>query len=548
MAHLAPAARIALILAILLGGMLCAHAGVVINEVLYDPPDTDTGHEWIELCNPGETSVNLTGWRILKGGEEWAEVFVFPSFMLRSHAFVLVGETQVEAAQFVSNLAFQNGGGETDGIRLESGDGLYTDTVLYDSPNTYALPDDSGAAGTSFATDVAQGQSLARLADGLDSDACADDFRAEAYPNPGAPNTVSTDYALLWPSIQTIDGDLHLEVYVGNLSTLDQPLSVFLNSYLDGSAFHHCVIGGITAGDSLCVDIPLPIHDSQNHLVELYLTLPGDPDSTNNYLSQSVLQQQLQPPVINEVMYNPASGYQEWIELWVESAPSRAGYSIIDAAGNSFAFSLPALPGYYVLCRYPTELEAQYPDCPPAAVIGVSTWASLNNTGDSLILRDEELNPIHTMSYAEGATPQGISLERYPTGTGGWGWRQSIASEGATPGTLNSSPSTQPPEHNAPVAVFGSPCYPREGQSISISYRLQASSNSVDCVVYSRSGSRVRVLARNLLCGAAGVLVWDGKDDSGRYVPRGLYHILWESTPTQEGKLLSRKFTAVIGD
>jgi hypothetical protein len=38
-------------------------AGVVVNEVLYDPPGpSDTGLERIELYNNGSTAVNLAGW------------------------------------------------------------------------------------------------------------------------------------------------------------------------------------------------------------------------------------------------------------------------------------------------------------------------------------------------------------------------------------------------------------------------------------------------------------------------------------------------------
>ena len=40
--------------------------GVVINEFLYDPAGTDTGHEWIELYNSGST-VDISGWMIKAG-------------------------------------------------------------------------------------------------------------------------------------------------------------------------------------------------------------------------------------------------------------------------------------------------------------------------------------------------------------------------------------------------------------------------------------------------------------------------------------------------
>ena len=37
---------------------------VLISEVMYNPTGTDTGEEWIELWNPGDTSVDLSGYEL----------------------------------------------------------------------------------------------------------------------------------------------------------------------------------------------------------------------------------------------------------------------------------------------------------------------------------------------------------------------------------------------------------------------------------------------------------------------------------------------------
>lgn len=41
-----------------------AHAQVIVSEVMYNPDDSDTGREWVELFNTGFTTVDLTGWRV----------------------------------------------------------------------------------------------------------------------------------------------------------------------------------------------------------------------------------------------------------------------------------------------------------------------------------------------------------------------------------------------------------------------------------------------------------------------------------------------------
>lgn len=43
-----------------------AQAAVVINEVMYDVPSTDTDREWLEISNNGSEAVDLTGWKLFE--------------------------------------------------------------------------------------------------------------------------------------------------------------------------------------------------------------------------------------------------------------------------------------------------------------------------------------------------------------------------------------------------------------------------------------------------------------------------------------------------
>ncbi|MEA3458521.1 MAG: lamin tail domain-containing protein, partial [Candidatus Thermoplasmatota archaeon] len=40
------------------------HANIVINEVMYDPISNDNYNEWIELYNPTNQFINVSGWNI----------------------------------------------------------------------------------------------------------------------------------------------------------------------------------------------------------------------------------------------------------------------------------------------------------------------------------------------------------------------------------------------------------------------------------------------------------------------------------------------------
>ena len=46
---------------------LYAHAGLSINEIMYDLAGTDTDHEWIELHNDSSSSITLEGYKFNDG-------------------------------------------------------------------------------------------------------------------------------------------------------------------------------------------------------------------------------------------------------------------------------------------------------------------------------------------------------------------------------------------------------------------------------------------------------------------------------------------------
>ena len=518
---------------------------VVINEVCYDPDGADEGREWIELYNAGDTDINLAGARLFSGGSQFGEVFVFPHYILRAQRFVVVGGEQVSQAVFTAPLAFQNGGSATDGVRYLSPDGSYTDTVLYDFPNANGLPDDTGNPGSSFAPDASEGQSLARRMDGYDTNDCAADLCAEPEPTPGVANRVYVDYALLHPQAWQEDEAWQFGIWVKNLSGISPQLGADLFIYLDGLQIAQHNVGGPASGDSTRVLQALPVTDTQNHQILACLELENDPDPANNTVTLDLFLQNLLPPVINELMFHPETGKQEWVELWVEAEPARADFRIRDASGNEFSFTLPAQAGYFVLCSEPELFMLQYPGCPSSAVIGTSGWAALNNDGDSVMLLDTEENSLDQMNYTGAGSQAGKSLERHLDSGQQTLWRYSLDPSGSTPGQANSQ-TAQVPDFTGCISVVGSPCNPHNGGQLSIFYQLDSPQSHANCRLYDLSGCLVRILADSSLIPGEGALTWDGKNTAGRVVPRGRYFFVWESRPTDGQKIYREQFTAVV--
>ncbi len=520
-----------------------ALAEVVINEVCFNPAGPDSGKEWIELYNAGDADLDLEGARLLSGGESFTLVFEFPRYILRSKRFLLIGDSQVENAIFKIPLAFQNGGGATDGIRYVSPDGTYTDTILYDHPNTNGLTDDSGFAGVSFAPNPPEGWSLARRMDGHDTDDCALDFIGEPKPTPGLPNRVRADYALLHPRFWLDDHGWNFELWVKNVSELQTPIPAELQIHLDGAllAFHS--VPSLAPGDSLSFAAVFPSSSGVNHQISATLELPNDPNAENNHLVFHLYPDDVKNPTLNEVMYYPRQGLQEWVELFVPLHPIRGTYKFRDRAGNTARFTLPPGIGYFVICPQPELFALQYPDCPQELIIGAQTWAALNNDGDDLFLFDPDDQLLDQMSYVGSSAHRGKSLERAPDNP--HLWRVSQDPSGSTPGRQNSQAAI-PPDLADGIKISGSPCNPLQGEQLTVSYKFENPPGKVNCRIYDQSGLLIHILADQASLPQEGSLLWDGRLKNGKPAPRGRYYILWESRSSQSSKLLRKQLSAVV--
>ncbi|MDD3661518.1 MAG: lamin tail domain-containing protein [Candidatus Dojkabacteria bacterium] len=181
-------AIVALFLLLFLSSPLHASSpSILITELFYDPIGADSGNEWIELYNPTDQPVNLKDWYIEAAGTTFVHRYSFSSYFLYPHTYLLIGEPAVTSAHLIaSSLSFQNGGTETDGVRLVDQSGITMDTVLYDSPNTNQLPDNSGNTGSILASDIPEGHSLSRT--NLEPSETQADFVDTAEPTPGSAN------------------------------------------------------------------------------------------------------------------------------------------------------------------------------------------------------------------------------------------------------------------------------------------------------------------------------------------------------------------------
>lgn len=73
-------------------------AHIIINEIMYDAPGSDAGHEWIELFNMGPSSVDIAGWKFTESDVDHTLTLVLGSSLIDTAGFAVVAEN---AAQFI---------------------------------------------------------------------------------------------------------------------------------------------------------------------------------------------------------------------------------------------------------------------------------------------------------------------------------------------------------------------------------------------------------------------------------------------------------------
>ena len=167
-------------------------ADVVINEIFPNPTGTDAGYEWVELFNNGELAVNVSSWSIDTATSSWVPRYTLPdSTIINPGAFLVIGDEFVSGADLslppAISLGLGNASANGDAVRIVDNSSTPVDTVVYGDNNNDGFLDDTGEVASSLAPMSGTGESIARIVDGLDTDASGDDFSAQT-PTRGLPN------------------------------------------------------------------------------------------------------------------------------------------------------------------------------------------------------------------------------------------------------------------------------------------------------------------------------------------------------------------------
>jgi hypothetical protein len=252
--------------------------------------------------------------------------------------------------------------------------------------------------------------------------------------------------------------------------------------------------------------------------------------------------------VINEILFNPRAGGNDFVELYNQSGKYldlkgwRLGnYQQGVITNQSILFSSNQLlaPHTFAVATVDREvLLLQYPASNRSRLYKCSIPSMPDDEG-SIALVDETGRLIDQVSYfREWHSPfikddEGVSLERIVADAASndpANWTSASSSTGyATPGFVNSQ---KRDDVSQPGEVFVTPEIFSPGSGLNefaqINYRFEQGGWIATVEVFDQQGHRLKRVADNELLGPSGFFRWDGDRDDGARARRGYYVVQFE--------------------
>lgn len=271
--------------------------------------------------------------------------------------------------------------------------------------------------------------------------------------------------------------------------------------------------------------------------------------------------------VINEVLFNPRTGCNDFIELLNISNKYLAIDELLTA--NASELDLPeniktvknkryVLPpdSYYILTADYQCLENHYSPVNKSQTI-ITTLPSMSDAEGSIMILDKLGNTIDMMRYTDKMhnslinDKDGISLERISplaASSNPSNWYSAAADAGfATPTRQNSNfNNLQITENNISLH---SKTFSPDGDGfedlLQINYKFSKGNNIINIRLLDHTGRTVRHLVNNESVSIEGFVIWDGTDNNGHKLPVGPY-IIHSERYDENGNLKTNVKTCVL--
>ena len=518
--------------------MPAAWGEVVINEVMADPnPPVSYAEEYLELYNRSDRLLNLEGWvlRVNTRSYTLTETLVPGGMLLAPGAFGVVLDLTLPNEGATLSL-YDSGGQLVHAARYE----VPWNGADWKKEGGWALesPDPEQVCNISelweYSSDPAGG-SPGRI---NSQNAVLEDMESPVllyagYDDPanvldeGEPGLLRLSFS---EPVVLSPAELQQIVLIpGNLSPLEAHLQPPLSTVLE---------------------LRFPVDLQERQLFRVKIPELSDCQG-NESLSLEALAGSVSDPVwgsvqINEIMYDPAEGYAEYIEL---ALPGNRFYDLRELAihvvdpGDPAENPLPLsdhsrvmAPGSYVVLTSCVEhLRESYKLSRSGQWVEAEGLKALNNGGGSLFLSDRAGNVVDRVDYGDQmhaeilSDTRGISLERISgerSGSDPDNWHSAASIEGyATPGRINSQAmsGTESDQLFRVEPLVFSPDNDGFQDLLEFSISTGASGWILSLWITDLEGNMVRMLANNHLAGPLTTYLWDGGSEDGSMVAPGIY-------------------------
>lgn len=428
---------------------------IVVNEIMYAPAAPEP--EWVELFNTRSDSINLKSWSVSdnvvtsKHILTTQNVFIPPAgFVLLTRDSAALVEVHPEIrSRIVSVPGFPSLNNTGDAVVVYDNRAFTMDSIAY-------LPGWGGST---------NGYSLERI-DPAGPSTVQTNWGTSRHPThstPGVRNSLtrkdrdlSLDSLRVTPLFPVAGDSITIHVPLKNIGR--DTIQLFtVRLYRDANADSLPQPGELVG--TIVRSLPLQPLDSavvsfqigrvESHLSIAVAEFAGDEDSTNNIMRTRVVVGYPAGSIrINEIMYAPTGTEPEWVEVVNTRSDSinLKGWAISDNVISAKRIlttqNIYAPPGAFVIL---TKDSAALLDIHPtirARVINVAGFPSLNNSGDAVVLYDQRVATMDSLSYLPGwGGSNGSSLERidmFASSIQQSNWGTSRDSSRSTPGVRNS--------------------------------------------------------------------------------------------------------------
>lgn len=298
--------------------------------------------------------------------------------------------------------------------------------------------------------------------------------------------------------------------------------------------------------------------------------ISGLSDTSGNLLSDTLINVYvifadtpgLSELVINEILFNPQPGGDDFIELYNVSEKtfnlrmlSLARYTdTIEQEVAICTIDCFIMPGsYHIICRDSNTILDFY-RCKPGAFIHCKI-PGMNNDEGKLLLRYNGYT-IDSVSYSEDmhlsllSDNEGVSLERLDpqiSGSSKQNWFSAAETVGyASPGFINSQRINKIEYAQFELeTTLISPNHDGYSDKLICHYQLPTEGFILSAMAYNLQGQQVHIIENASSVGTTGFILWDLVTDKGQALPFGQYILLIEAF-NKDGKVLRKKFAFTV--